>query len=110
MPFRRKQHIIARSVSETLTISRHTLGVKKKIEQRKKEYKKLQNTGTEINIDNPGVFIGKTEKGITIRRKGKILKTAPLASLKNINIHSQGVTLSTNHQPKRQAGFGFRFY
>jgi group II intron reverse transcriptase/maturase/CRISPR-associated endonuclease Cas1 len=66
------------------------------IKKRKREYQKLESEGFELLITTPGVFIGKTRKGISIKEHGVKRYEAPLLNLKNISILSGGVTISSN--------------
>lgn len=52
--------------------------------------------GFELLINTPGVFIGKTRRGITLKERGIKKLEAPLLNLKNISILSRGVTISSN--------------
>jgi len=66
------------------------------IKRRKRQYQKLETDGFELLISTPGVFIGKTRKGISVKEKGVMKYQAPLLNLKHITILSQGVTISSN--------------
>ncbi len=66
------------------------------VKKRKKEYQKLESEGFELVVNTPGVFVGKTKKGITIKERGIKKYEAPLLNLKNISILSRGVTISSN--------------
>ncbi len=66
------------------------------IRKKKREYQKLESEGFELLINTPGVFIGKTRRGITVKERGIKKHEAPLLNLKNISILSRGVTISSN--------------
>ena len=66
------------------------------IKKRKREYQKLESEGFELLITTPGVFIGKTKRGISIKERGIKKHESPLLNLRNISILSRGVTLSSN--------------
>lgn len=66
------------------------------VKRRKREYQKLESDGFELLITTPGVFIGKTKKGISIRERGIKKHEAPLLNLKNISISAGGVAISSN--------------
>jgi group II intron reverse transcriptase/maturase/CRISPR-associated endonuclease Cas1 len=66
------------------------------IKKKKREYQKLESEGFELLVTTPGVFIGKTKKGISIKEHGIKRHEAPLLNLKNISILSRGVTISSN--------------
>ena len=80
------------------------------VQQRKKEYAKLQAEGFELVVHSPGAFIGKTQKGIVVKVRGAVLHEAPLANLKHIIITSLNVTLSSNviaHAAERKIPIDF---
>ncbi|HOV89593.1 MAG TPA: CRISPR-associated endonuclease Cas1 [Syntrophorhabdaceae bacterium] len=66
------------------------------IKKKKREYQKLESEGFELLVTTPGVFIGKTKRGITIKKGGIKKHEAQLLNLKNISILAQGVTISSN--------------
>lgn len=66
------------------------------IKKKKREYQKLESEGFELLVTTPGVFIGKTKRGITIKERGIKKHEAPLLNLKNISILSRGVAISSN--------------
>lgn len=69
---------------------------KKLINQKKREYQKRENEGSELVVNTPGSFIGKTNKGITIKVKGQIINKKPTTALKHITVMGQGTTVSTH--------------
>lgn len=66
------------------------------IKKKKREYQKLESAGFELLITKPGIFIGKSKRGISVKERGVKQYEAPLLNLKNITILSSGVTLSSN--------------
>lgn len=66
------------------------------VKRRKREYQRLEADGFELLITTPGVFIGKTKKGISIRERGIKKHEAPFLNLKNISISAGGVAISSN--------------
>ena len=68
----------------------------KLIRQKKQEYQKLEAEGSELVVSTPGSFIGKSNKGIVIKVKGKIINQKATKTLKHITVTGQGVSLSTN--------------
>jgi CRISPR-associated protein Cas1 len=66
------------------------------VKKKKREYQKLEAEGFELLITTPGVFLGKTRRGISVKERGIKKLEAPLLNLKNISILSRGVTISSN--------------
>jgi len=66
------------------------------IRKKKREYQKLESESFELLVTTPGVFIGKTKRGISIKERGVKRYEAPFLNLKNISILSGGVTISSN--------------
>ncbi len=85
---RRKRQIKAEGVDKAIK--------RDLIKKKKREYQKLESEGFELLVTTPGVFIGKTRKGISIKEHGVKRYEAPLLNLKNISILSGGVTISSN--------------
>ncbi|MCC8198153.1 MAG: CRISPR-associated endonuclease Cas1 [Tannerellaceae bacterium] len=69
---------------------------KKLIRQCKREYQKRENEGCEMVVRTPGSFIGKTNRGITVKLKGTPQNTKPTHALKHIIVTGQGVSISSN--------------
>ncbi len=63
---------------------------------RKHEYQKLETAGFDLSITHSGLFLGKRDKMVTVRKHGNIEREVPLVNLKNISILSQGVSFSSN--------------
>lgn len=70
--------------------------VEKLIEKKRANYEALADAGRELVITKPGVFIGKTQKGISVKDAGKKIIEKPFFNLKQITILSQGVSISGN--------------
>ncbi|MBI4652521.1 hypothetical protein HY745_14855 [Candidatus Desantisbacteria bacterium] len=51
---------------------------KDQIKKKKKEYQKLESDGFELIVNTPGVFIGKTKRGISVKKQGVITKNEEL--------------------------------
>lgn len=66
----------------------------KLIKQRKQEYRKLENTGSELIVSSIGSFIGKNHKGIVVKQKGTILSEGSSRALKHITVISKEVSIS----------------
>ncbi len=63
---------------------------------RKHEYQKLEASGFDLAIAQPGLVLGKKDKTVTVRQHGQILKEVPFINLKNISILCEGVSFSSN--------------
>jgi CRISPR-associated endonuclease Cas1 len=63
---------------------------------RKHEYQKLEATGFDLAITQPGIILGKKDKMVVVRKHGNILKEIPLINLKNISVLCDGVSFSSN--------------
>ena len=63
---------------------------------RKHEYQKLEASGFDLAITQPGIVLGKTDKMAIVRKQGKIVREVPFVNLKNISILCDGVSLSSN--------------
>lgn len=69
---------------------------RKLIQERKKEYRKLEAETSGLLINKPGMFLGLTSRGITISQKGKVLAQHHPDNLSQIVITGQGVSMSSN--------------
>ena len=69
---------------------------KKLIRQKKQEYQKLESEGSELVVRTSGSFIGKSNKGIVIKVKGKVVNQKSTKGLKHITVTGQGVSLSSD--------------
>ncbi len=63
---------------------------------RKHEYQKLETAGFDLFITHAGLFLGKRDKMVTVRKHGNIEKEIPLINLRNITVLSKGVSFSSN--------------
>lgn len=66
------------------------------IEQKKKEYQKKEGEGTDLVISSYGCFIGLTNRGISVKLKGKVVHKNPSRALQHMTIMTKGVTISSN--------------
>lgn len=69
---------------------------RKLIQERKKEFRKKEVEASGLLINKPGVFVGLTNRGITVSQKGKIISQHHPDNLSQIVITGQGVSLSSN--------------
>jgi len=70
--------------------------INRAIEKKRLQYEQLADANRELLITSPGVFIGKTQKGVVIKENGKIKSTVPIHNLQHITILNEGVSLSGN--------------
>lgn len=68
----------------------------KKIQQKKQEYLKKAAEVRELLITQPGVYLGKRQGRLLVKKGPQILETIPFAHLHNLTIQSRGVALSTD--------------
>jgi group II intron reverse transcriptase/maturase/CRISPR-associated endonuclease Cas1 len=73
-----------------------TLKSREAVLTRKHEFQKLEASGFDLAITQPGIALGKTDKNVTVKKEGKVVKQVPLVNLKNISVLSEGVSLSSN--------------
>ncbi len=69
---------------------------KKIIRSRKLEYQRRESDNSELVVASHGYFIGKSNRGITLRKKGTPQPVPSSSALKHITILSEGVTISSN--------------
>ena len=69
---------------------------RKLIQERKKEYRKLEAETSGLLVNKPGVFLGLTSRGVTISQKGKVVAQHHPDNLSQIVITGQGVSMSSN--------------
>lgn len=69
---------------------------RKIIQERKKEYRKLEIGTSGLLVNTPGTFIGLTNRGITATCKGKIVAQHHKDNLSQIIVTGQGVSMSSN--------------
>lgn len=69
---------------------------KRLIKKKKKEYQKLEAANHDLIVKTPGVFVGKSNKGVYIKKGKKKLIEMQLKNLENIVITAKGVSLSSD--------------
>lgn len=69
---------------------------RKLIQERKKEYRKLEAETSGLLVNKPGMFIGLTNRGVTVSQKGKVVAQHHPDNLSQIVVTGQGVSLSSN--------------
>jgi group II intron reverse transcriptase/maturase/CRISPR-associated endonuclease Cas1 len=69
---------------------------RKLIRQRKNEYQKRESENSEIIISSFGCFIGKNNKGITVKLKGKNIFEKTSFALEHITVMTSGVSISND--------------
>ncbi len=87
---------IANVKKEKRPLKTKTLKSKEAVLARKHEFQKLEASGFDLAITQPGTMIGKTDKNVVVRKNGNILKQIAFINLRNITILSEGVSLSSN--------------
>ena len=66
------------------------------INQRKREYRKMEAEASGLLVTKPGCFIGMTSRGVSIKDKGKLISNHQTGNLNNIIIIGNGISLSSN--------------
>lgn len=66
------------------------------IQERKKEYRKLETASSGLLVDKPGTFIGLSTRGVTVSYKGKVITRHNKDNLSQIIITGKGVSISSN--------------
>lgn len=69
---------------------------RKLIQERKREYRRLEAETSGLLVNKPGLFLGLTSRGVTISQKGKIVAQHHPDNLSQIVITGQGVAMSSN--------------
>lgn len=69
---------------------------RKLIQERKKEFRKLETETSGLLINRPGTFIGLTSRGITASYKGKVIAQHYKDNLSQIVVTGQGISISSN--------------
>ena len=90
--------IVAEYVAQRLK-DRQTADAKKNrklIQERKKEYRRIEAETSGLLVNKPGMFIGLTSRGVTISQKGKVVSQHHPDNLSQIVITGQGVSMSSN--------------
>lgn len=90
--------LVAEYIGEKLK-DKQTVDAKKNrklIQERKKEYRKLEAETSGLLVNKPGMFLGLTSRGVTISQKGKVVAQHHPDNLSQIVITGQGVSMSSN--------------
>ncbi len=69
---------------------------RKIIQERKKEYRRLENETSGLLVNKQGTFLGLTSRGITAIYKGKVIAQHHKDNLSQIIITGQGISISSN--------------
>ena len=69
---------------------------RKLIQERKKEFRKIETETSGLLVNKPGTFIGLTNRGITASYKGKVIAQHHKDNLSQIIVTGQGVSMSSN--------------
>ena len=69
---------------------------RKLIQERKKEFRKIETETSGLLVNKPGTFIGLTNRGITASYKGKVIAQHHKDNLSQIIVMGQGVSMSSN--------------
>ena len=69
---------------------------KQLIQQRKKEYRKMETEASALLVNRPGTFIGLSIRGVTVYEKGKVIAQHHADNLSQIVVTGLGVSLSSN--------------
>lgn len=88
-------YIVYSDRKKTSVATQSTTNNSKLINQKKKEYQKLENEGAELVVSTPGCYIGASYKGIIIKQQGKIINKTS-AALRHITVIGKGISLSSN--------------
>ncbi len=73
-----------------------TLKSREAVLSRKHEYQKLEASGFDLAITQPGLVLGKRDRNATVRKNGQVIQEIPLINLKTITVLSDGVSISSN--------------
>lgn len=92
----RKQSGLQATTSKKKNKKQKTLKSREAVLSRKHEYQKMESSGFDLAITQPGLVLGKKDKMVTVRQRGQIIKEVPLLNLKNISVLSDGVSFSSN--------------
>lgn len=66
------------------------------IQERKKEYRKIETETSGLLVNKPGTFIGLTSRGITASYKGKVIARHHKDNLSQIIVTGKSVSISSN--------------
>lgn len=98
----KKKQFTAEIVAEYISVKlkeKQDLDAKKNrkiIQERKKEYRRLEAETSGLLVNKPGMFLGLTSRGVTISQKGKVVAQHHPDNLSQIVITGQGVSMSSN--------------
>lgn len=68
----------------------------KAVTKRKQEYQKIESEGFDLVLSTQGLFVGRRENRLIVKKKGIIIQEVKLINLKNITILSDGISFSSN--------------
>lgn len=88
-------YVVHTSRSAAASAKKNPANNAKLITQKKREYQKLENAGSELVVSTPGSYIGASYKGITVKLQGKIINK-PSPALRHITVIGKGVSFSSN--------------
>lgn len=97
-----KEHLITEFIELYTSIKQkdrdedNTERNRKLINERKREFRKIEAEASGLLITKPGCYIGLTSRGISIKEKGKLISCHKVENLSNIIIVGNGVSLSSN--------------
>lgn len=66
------------------------------IAQRKREYQKKEEAGSEMLVSTSGSFIGYSKGQVVVKNKGLVIAKMPFANMKHITVVGSGVSFSSN--------------
>lgn len=66
------------------------------VKKQKNRYRKLENINRELIVESFGVFVGKNQKNVVVKKRGVKLFDFSLKKLETINILSRGITISSD--------------
>lgn len=69
---------------------------RKIINSRRLEYRRKEVEASQLVVNKPGLFIGLTNRGVTIKDKGNVIEVVPTNNLSHIVITGKGVSMSSN--------------
>ena len=96
-----KPHLIKKCLTIYLDLNKKEAGKKTVdnkllIRQKKREYHKLEIESSDWEVNTPGCFIGKSNRGMIVRLNGTTMNKKPSTALKHIIIRGEGISLSSN--------------
>jgi len=68
----------------------------KAVKKRKHEYQKLEAAGFSLVLSKPGLWVGKRDNAIVVKKDKTIIQEVALINLKNVTVMSEGVVFSSN--------------